>query len=75
MTGWEIQQALRTILSHDDAVIETGLVWLDPAELDRLSGLLRRLLERRQAQGPSWRQPRRIADLTLPHPANRDQGS
>ena len=72
MTGWEIRQALRTILSHDDAAIETGLVWLEPDELDRLSGLLRRLLGRRQAQGVSWSEPRRIADLTLPDPASRD---
>lgn len=53
MTGWEIRQALKVILAHDDQVIETGLTWLTPDELTRLAALAtrtRRTDDHRQAQ-------------------------
>lgn len=50
MTGWEIRQALRVILSHPDTTIETGLAWLEPGELSRLSGVLRRTEQAMQAR-------------------------
>lgn len=42
MTGWEIMQALKAIMVHDDTTIEAGLVWLHPAEGERLARLLNR---------------------------------
>ena len=64
MTGWEIRQALRVILGHADTTIETGLAWLDPAEADRLEGLLKRMRQQRTRS-------RRVTDIGLPHEANR----
>lgn len=40
MTGWQIRQALRQVLAHDDQVILTGLTWLDPDETARLAALV-----------------------------------
>jgi hypothetical protein len=66
VNGYEITQALKAILAESDTTIEAGLTWLHPAESERLTRLLNRMTDRSKTV--------RLADIGLPHPANRKEG-